>query len=279
MSANLLELREIRASYGRAEVLHGVSLSVSAGSIVTVIGANGAGKTTLLNAIMGIVPSTGEVLHDGRAVPRSIEDRVSAGICLVPEKRELFSTMSVEDNIDLGGFLRSASERAEMRADLYGRFPRLDDEIDGLWGDRSSVDVAPLIDLAEDRPGFNAGFRKPTLQRDDRPAYQHDGGIVAGIGRFGAAEMDRQAGQGGRVRIFRVARNGVFVLQVLDTKGRHLGAAPATGRKGDEKQGSIAEVDLGDRRCRPSAIGPERRRSPPSCFCAVSAERRHAQRA
>ena len=125
MSTNLLELSDIHVSYGRAEVLHGISLSMKPGSIVTVIGANGAGKTTLLNAVMGIVPSKGSILYNGAPVPRSVEARVAAGLCLVPEKRELFSTMSVEDNIELGGFLRSPAERAETREELYSRFPRL----------------------------------------------------------------------------------------------------------------------------------------------------------
>ena len=118
MSGNLLELSGIHVSYGRAEVLHGISLSMKPGSIVTVIGANGAGKSTLLNAIMGIVPSSGTIVYDGAPVPRSVEGRVAAGLCLVPEKRELFATMSVEDNIELGGFLRSAAERAETREDV-----------------------------------------------------------------------------------------------------------------------------------------------------------------
>ena len=84
MSTNLLELSDIHVSYGRAEVLHGISLSMKPGSIVTVIGANGAGKTTLLNAVMGIVPSKGSILYNGAPVPRSVEARVAAGLCLVP---------------------------------------------------------------------------------------------------------------------------------------------------------------------------------------------------
>jgi branched-chain amino acid transport system ATP-binding protein len=125
MSGRLLEVKDIRVSYGHAEILHGISLGMDAGSIVTVIGANGAGKTTLLNAVMGVIPSSGTVFYDGRPAPRSVEGRVSAGMCLVPERRELFSTMTVEDNLELGGFLRTASERREMLADVYERFPRL----------------------------------------------------------------------------------------------------------------------------------------------------------
>ncbi|BCH26550.1 ABC transporter ATP-binding protein [Mesorhizobium sp. L-8-10] len=125
MSGRLLEVKDIRVSYGHAEILHGISLGMDAGSIVTVIGANGAGKTTLLNAVMGVVPCSGTVLYDGRPAPRSVEARVSAGMCLVPERRELFSTMTVEDNLELGGFLRTAAERGDMLGDVYKRFPRL----------------------------------------------------------------------------------------------------------------------------------------------------------
>ena len=125
MKAPLLELKHLRVSYGRAEVVHGISLHVDAGSIVTVIGANGAGKTTLLNATMGIVPSSGTILYDGGLAPRSLEGRVQRGMCLVPERRELFATMSVEDNLALGGFLRTAEQRRQTILEVYERFPRL----------------------------------------------------------------------------------------------------------------------------------------------------------
>jgi len=125
VSGKLLQVNDIRVSYGRAEILHGITFGMNAGSIVTVIGANGAGKTTLLNAIMGIIPSSGAVLYEGRSAPRSVEGRVSAGMCLVPERRELFATMTVEDNLELGGFLRRAGDRKETLGEVYQRFPRL----------------------------------------------------------------------------------------------------------------------------------------------------------
>jgi branched-chain amino acid transport system ATP-binding protein len=125
MNAPLLEVRGLTVAYGQAEVVHGVSLSVAAGSIVTVIGANGTGKTTLLNAIMGLLPSKGEIRLADHPASSSIEGRIAAGLVLVPETRELFASMSVEDNLMLGGFLRTAAERAETMADVYQRFPRL----------------------------------------------------------------------------------------------------------------------------------------------------------
>ncbi len=128
MSA-LLEVRDLHVDYGKVEALQGVSLAVPAGSIVTVIGPNGAGKTTLLNAIIGLLPSRGAVVYKGADVARrSVETRVAAGLCLVPEKRELFAQMSVADNLDLGGYACRGRGRADRRARveaLETRFPRL----------------------------------------------------------------------------------------------------------------------------------------------------------
>ena len=103
-----------------------MSLNVAENEIVTIIGANGAGKTTLLNAIMGILPLKGGVNFSGRDLARlQIEDRVAAGLSLVPEHRELFATMSVEDNLKLGAF-RIARARALQSIELvYALFPRL----------------------------------------------------------------------------------------------------------------------------------------------------------
>ena len=125
----LLEVRDLVVGYGKVEALHSVNLVVEAGSIVTVIGPNGAGKTTLLAAIMGLLPSTGTVRYQGQDIAElAVEARVAAGLTLVPERRELFGEMSVEDNLRLGAFNRV--RRGERRADsdlggIYERFPRL----------------------------------------------------------------------------------------------------------------------------------------------------------
>ena len=130
---SVLEVQDLSVSYGGIGAVHGVSLRVGAGQIVTVIGPNGAGKTTLLNAVMGVIPASGAgrgaVRFAGQDVGRlGIEDRVRGGMCLVPEKRELFGTMTVEDNLRLGGFrLRHAGAAAARAAmdDVYALFPRL----------------------------------------------------------------------------------------------------------------------------------------------------------
>ncbi len=127
MSGPLFELDRVSVSYGRIEAVRQVSLSIQPGQIVTVVGANGAGKTTLLNAAMGILPSTGSIRFQGRAVNSlSIEERVTAGIALVAEKRELFATMAVEDNLRLGAYTRPRGERtADALEEVYTLFPRL----------------------------------------------------------------------------------------------------------------------------------------------------------
>ena len=126
MSEALLSVADMHVSYGRVEAVHGVSLDVPQAAIVTVIGANGAGKTTLLNAIMGVMKGNGSIAFGGRPVADlSLEARVANGLCLVPERRELFASMPVEDNLLLGGFRRSRAERSQSLEDVYSRFPRL----------------------------------------------------------------------------------------------------------------------------------------------------------
>ncbi len=105
MTTPLLSLHDVHAGYGKAEVLRGINLGAPAGSVITVIGPNGAGKSTLLNALMGVLPMRGSLRFEGDEIAAlSLEERVMRGIALVPEKRELFGTMSVEDNLVLGGW-------------------------------------------------------------------------------------------------------------------------------------------------------------------------------
>lgn len=133
MSDTILSVSGLSARYGKVHALTESTLKVGAGQIVTVIGTNGAGKSTLLNAIMGSLPVTGsaqgEVVYDGQRVDDwSVERRVSAGMSLVPEKRELFASMTVEDNLLLGGFRRFRAREAGWRDEMqnvFDLFPRL----------------------------------------------------------------------------------------------------------------------------------------------------------
>jgi branched-chain amino acid transport system ATP-binding protein len=135
VTAPLLDVRELCVSYGRAQVVHDVSIAVNAGALVTVIGSNGAGKTTLLNAIMGLLKAKGRIgFRDAAIGSVSLEHRVQAGLSLVPERRELFADMPVEDNLLLGGFRRSRAERKQSLDEIYARLPRLKERRQQLAG-------------------------------------------------------------------------------------------------------------------------------------------------
>jgi len=127
--AALLEVKDLCVSYGKVEAVHGVSLAVTEGTIVSVIGPNGAGKTTLLAAIMGTLAATGGIRYRGESVGSlSVEQRVGSGLVLVPEKRDLFASMTVADNLELGAFARARRgdrDIARTLDDVYARFPRL----------------------------------------------------------------------------------------------------------------------------------------------------------
>ena len=124
----LLRVEGLDVSYGRIEAVRGVSLDVQAGQIATVIGPNGAGKTSMLSAIIGLQRCRGRLVYDGDDLRHmDVEDRVERGLCLVPERRELFGGMSVGDNLMLGAFCRRMG-RGALRGGLeevFARFPRL----------------------------------------------------------------------------------------------------------------------------------------------------------
>lgn len=132
-SQAILDVHDLHVAYGKVEAVHGIDLQVGAGQIVTVIGPNGAGKSTLLNAIAGALPTSGSargtVLLAGRDLAGvAIEARVARGMSLVPEKRELFASMSVEDNLLLGSYRRYRAREAgydDQREVVYDLFPRL----------------------------------------------------------------------------------------------------------------------------------------------------------
>jgi branched-chain amino acid transport system ATP-binding protein len=133
----ILSVADLHVSYGKVEAVTGVSLEMQAGHIVTVIGPNGAGKTTLLAALMGLLPSKGESTYQAQDLrPLSTEERVRRGICLVPERRELFTEMTVADNLVLGAYTRWHDRQALQRdlQEVYGRFPRLSERRRQLAG-------------------------------------------------------------------------------------------------------------------------------------------------
>jgi branched-chain amino acid transport system ATP-binding protein len=124
----MLEIGDLHVSYGQVDAVRGVSLRLEHGQIISVIGPNGAGKTTLLAAAMGLLPSKGILKFEGEDLHGlDVEARVERGLCLVPEKRELFGELSVLDNLQLGAYskrLRSAALKQRLDS-VYARFPRL----------------------------------------------------------------------------------------------------------------------------------------------------------
>jgi len=124
----LLEITDLHVAYGKVEAVRGISLSMQGGQIVTVIGPNGAGKTTLLAAAAGLLRWRGQVIYDGLDLGRlGVEERVERGFCLVPERRELFGDMAVDDNLLLGAYTRRRNGTGVKQSlqDVFSRFPRL----------------------------------------------------------------------------------------------------------------------------------------------------------
>jgi branched-chain amino acid transport system ATP-binding protein len=167
MSPPLLTVQGLHAGYGKAEVLRGISLEAAPGSIITVIGPNGAGKSTLLNALMGVLPSTGSMAYAGDSITAlPLEERVMLGMALVPERRELFGSMSVEDNLVLGAYrqvrLRNKQWREQMDV-VFDLFPRLKERRAQLAGTLSGGE-RQMLALGR------ALMSRPTLLMLDEPS-------------------------------------------------------------------------------------------------------------
>jgi len=152
-----LEVRDLAVAYGKVEALHHASLRVGRGSIVTVIGPNGAGKTTMLCALMGLLPSTGGIAYLGAPLEGvEVEERVERGLCLVPERRELFGEMTVEDNLRLGAFPRYRRRESGIAAGsshpLSAATPLFDEA--GAWKTRPITRFRRLRDWLGVRDDF-----------------------------------------------------------------------------------------------------------------------------
>jgi branched-chain amino acid transport system ATP-binding protein len=136
LRVNMLELRDVSASYGAVKALTQVSMKVEAGEIVTLIGANGAGKTTTLRCIVGLTPATsGEILFEGRPLGKTTTHRIAAkGISLVPEGRAIFSNLTVFENLEMGAYLQSTQNRKSDLEKVFDLFPRLQERIQQIAG-------------------------------------------------------------------------------------------------------------------------------------------------
>jgi branched-chain amino acid transport system ATP-binding protein len=205
--SELLTVRGLHAGYGRAHVLTGLDLRLRQGEVVTVIGPNGAGKSTTLNALMGVLPSRGQVVFDGEDIGAlGLEARVMKGMSLVPEKRELFTTMTVEDNLVLGGFRPMRLGVRGWRDELgrvYELFPRLRERRDQSAGTLSGGERQMLA-------VGRALMARPKLLMLDEPSLGLAPLIVKEVFRI-VARL-REAG----VSILLIEQNARAALEVAD---------------------------------------------------------------
>ena len=246
MSTPLLQLKGLRAGYGRAEVLHGIDLHADRGGVITVIGPNGAGKSTLLNTVMGILPGKGTIEFRGQDISTlTLEERVMNGMALVPEKRELFSTMPVEDNLLLGGFRQMRLGNAQWRSrldDVYAIFPRLQERRTQLAGTLSGGERQMLA-------VGRALMSGPDLLMLDEPSLGLAPLIVREI--FSIIERLRQTG----VTIVLVEQNARAALQVADHGYvLEMGEVSAQGPAGElANDPRVIETYLGTQAPKPAA--------------------------
>ena len=206
MSA-FLQVTGLHAGYGRAEVLSGLSFQLAQGQVVTIIGPNGAGKTTTLNALMGVLPSRGRVVFDGTDLADvTLEERVMLGLALVPEKRELFGTMPVEDNLILGGYRAMKLKVPNWRGALervYALFPRLKERRTQLAGTLSGGERQMLA-------VGRALMSGPKLLMLDEPSL----GLAPLVVREFFRTIDALRSQG--VSILLIEQNARAALEVAD---------------------------------------------------------------
>jgi branched-chain amino acid transport system ATP-binding protein len=201
----LLRVENLSAGYGKAEVLHGISLSVAARQIVAIVGPNGAGKTTLMHAVMGLLPRVGQVAFMGQDAGDTLW-LVQRGVVLVPETRALFSDMSVEDNLLLGGFARWRQGARDLRpalADVFSVFPPL--------AERSRQEAGTLSGGERQMLALGRALMgQPKLLLLDEPSLGLAPKIVADIFRVIGALRDRG------IAILLVEQNARAALQIAD---------------------------------------------------------------
>jgi len=161
----MLEVSGLTTKYGAISALRDASLTVGEGEVIGLIGPNGAGKTTLLGSIAGLLPiDSGSITFDGADITSVAPEKiVRSGLALVPEHRRIFNDMTVEENLKIGGILRSSSERAELLDEMADLFPVLRDKWDTAAGFMSGGEAQQLA-IAR------ALMSKPKLIMMDEPS-------------------------------------------------------------------------------------------------------------
>lgn len=203
--APLLEVRGLCSHYGRIQALHGVDLEIAAGEMVALVGANGAGKTTLLRAISGVQAATaGDVMLDGVSiVGASPGRRVRAGIAQVPEGRQMFGPMSVEDNLMLGGYTRERRQAADDIEGIYAMFSMLKERRHQAAGTLSGGQQQ-MLSIGR------ALMARPRLLLLDEPSMGLAPNLVEEI--FATIQGLKEAG----TTIFLVEQNAYAALSIAD---------------------------------------------------------------
>ena len=132
----LLDVKDLHVSYGAIRAVKGISFEVNEGEIVTLIGANGAGKSTTLNTVAGLLkPRGGTIEFEGESlVGVPAHKMVSRGMALCPEGRRVFTQLTVAENLEMGGYIRTDAENAETIEDVYDHFPRLKERMNQIAG-------------------------------------------------------------------------------------------------------------------------------------------------
>ena len=201
----LLAIEGLTSHYGRIQALHGIDLEIGQGQLVALVGANGAGKTTLLRAISGVQPiSGGAIRFGGEEIARvSADRRVRAGICQVPEGRQVFGPMSIEDNLRLGAFTRPKEDLAGDMERMYQLFPILKEKRLLLAGTLSGGQQQMLA-MARALMG------RPKLLLLDEPSMGLAPLLIAEIFRIVKSLRD----QG--ITIFLVEQNARAALSIAD---------------------------------------------------------------
>jgi branched-chain amino acid transport system ATP-binding protein len=229
VAAGLLEVENVRAGYGPTSVLHGVSLSVPEGEIVSLLGANGAGKTTTLRAITGGVRWTGDIRFGGRSLRRQhTEDIVGAGIAHVPEGRGILTELTVDENLRLGEHRRK--DRAAVRKDydrVFEYFPVLR-ERRHLSASTLSGGEQQMLAVAR------ALLMKPRLMLLDEPSLGLAPLVVRAI-----FEIIGAINQADRVAVLLVEQNAKLALEISSHAyvievGRVAVEGPSSELKGNE---------------------------------------------
>ena len=205
--SQLLEVKNLSASYGATQVLHEINFSMNEGSITTLLGANGAGKTTTLRALCGMVKTSGSITLAGQRIDgQATEDIVRRGVAQVPDGRGTFVNMSVEENLRLGAYTRS--DRAEVERDferMYDYFPRLRERRHQQAGTLSGGEQQMLAIS-------RALMLRPRLLLLDEPSFGLAPLIVREI--FG---IMRRINEGDKVSILLVEQNAAMALDLADS--------------------------------------------------------------